>query len=146
MDDFGRYRTYKIGEAARLLDIKPYVLRYWETEFPQIAPLRTVSGQRLYTEDQLDLVRHIKALLYDEGLTIEGARRRLAEDGAPGMLREIYHELEAIQRVLTSTRALGPRSGGNSTAASGAYPSGPQADTLGRNPDGQIGTGGEKHE
>ncbi|MGE4553967.1 MAG: MerR family transcriptional regulator [Desulfovibrionaceae bacterium] len=100
MDDLGRYKTYKIGEAARHLDIKPYVLRYWETEFPQIAPLRSVSGQRLYTEEQMVLVRRIKALLYDEGLTIEGARRRLHEDGEPGLLREIYDELRAIQGLL----------------------------------------------
>lgn len=108
MDDLGRYKTYKIGEAARHLDIKPYVLRYWETEFPQIAPLRSVSGQRLYSEEQMVLVRRIKALLYDEGLTIEGARRRLRDDGDPGLLREIHDELTAIRRLL---EPAGPEDG-----------------------------------
>ena len=70
-------QTYKIGEAAALLNLKTYVLRFWETEFPQIAPLRTDKGQRLYTEKDLDLLRRIQFLLHEQGLTIDGARRAL---------------------------------------------------------------------
>ncbi len=91
---------YKIGQAAKLLDLKPYVLRFWETEFPAIAPIRTPSGQRLYTEDQIELVRAIKHLLYDEGLTIEGARKRLQEKGQGDVLRGIRDELLGIKRLL----------------------------------------------
>ncbi|NHZ46752.1 MerR family transcriptional regulator [Desulfovibrio sp. XJ01] len=76
-------RTYRIGEAASLLNLKTYVLRFWETEFPQLVPLRTEKGQRLYTEADLALLRRIRFLLHERGLTIEGARRMLAERGAP---------------------------------------------------------------
>lgn len=75
-------RTYRIGEAASLLNLKTYVLRFWETEFPQLAPLRTEKGQRLYTEADLALLRRVRFLLHERGLTIEGARRILAERDA----------------------------------------------------------------
>ena len=81
-------RTYRIGEAASLLNLKTYVLRFWETEFPQLDPLRTEKGQRLYTEADLALLRRIRFLLHERGLTIEGARRMLAERGVaagPGL-------------------------------------------------------------
>lgn len=70
--------TYRIGEAARLLSLKTYVLRFWESEFPQLSPMRTDKGQRLYTEDHIALLRAIKHLLHEQGMTIDGARRRLA--------------------------------------------------------------------
>ena len=76
--------TYKIGEAAQLLNLKAYVLRFWETEFPQIAPLRTEKGQRLYTPEHIALLERIRFLLHERGLTIEGARRALKEDAARG--------------------------------------------------------------
>ena len=56
---------YKIGEACRALDIQPYVLRYWETEFAVLAPSKSKSGQRVYTENELDVSRRIKELLYE---------------------------------------------------------------------------------
>lgn len=77
----GGAKTYKIGQAAKLLDVKPFVLRFWEGEFREVlVPVRTPSGQRAYTEGNLDMVRRIKRLLYDEGLTIEGAKKRLLAD------------------------------------------------------------------
>lgn len=83
MEAGGAGRTYKIGQAAKLLDVKPFVLRFWEGEFGDVlVPVRTPSGQRAYTEDNLATVRAIKTLLYDEGLTIEGAKKRLLH--APG--------------------------------------------------------------
>lgn len=78
---------YKIGEACKLLDIQPYVLRYWETEFPALSPTKSRSGQRVYSETELALIRRIKELLYDEGFTIAGAKKRLEaeiEAGGPG--------------------------------------------------------------
>lgn len=84
MEAPARGRTYKIGQAAKLLDVKPFVLRFWETEFKDVlVPVRTPSGQRAYTEANVELVRQIKRLLYDEGLTIEGAKKRLAQGAAP---------------------------------------------------------------
>lgn len=82
-----REKTYRIGEAADMLHLKSYVLRFWETEFPQLAPLRTDKGQRLYTDQHIALLRRIKQLLHEQGMTIEGARRVLAAaslpDGSP---------------------------------------------------------------
>jgi DNA-binding transcriptional MerR regulator len=78
MEAGARGKTYKIGQAATLLDVKPFVLRFWETEFKDVlVPVRTPSGQRAYTEANVEMVREIKRLLYDEGLTIEGAKKRL---------------------------------------------------------------------
>jgi DNA-binding transcriptional MerR regulator len=71
---------YKIGEACRALDIQPYVLRYWETEFPVLKPSKSKSGQRVYTEKEITVIRRIKELLYDEGYTIAGAKKRLESE------------------------------------------------------------------
>lgn len=79
---------YKIGEACKLLEIQPYVLRYWETEFPELSPSKSRSGQRVYSEEELALIRRIKELLYDEGFTIAGAKKRLEAEiaaGGPGV-------------------------------------------------------------
>ncbi len=75
---------YKIGEACKALDIQPYVLRYWETEFPFLSPSKSKSGQRVYSEKELEVIRRIKELLYEEGYTIAGAKKKLeAELTAP---------------------------------------------------------------
>lgn len=72
-------RYYRIGEVSRLTALKPFVLRYWETEFPMLEPVKSPSGHRLYRQEDVDLVLKIKRLLYDEGFTIAGARRHLQE-------------------------------------------------------------------
>ena len=74
-------RMYRIGEAARELDLQTSVLRFWEGEFPGLQPVRTPKGQRLYTERDMEILRKIRFLLHEQGLTIEGARRVLS--GAP---------------------------------------------------------------
>ena len=68
---------YKIGEACKIVDIQPYVLRYWETEFPFLQPDKSKSGQRVYSERELDIIRRIKILLYKDGYTIAGAKKKL---------------------------------------------------------------------
>jgi len=70
---------YRIGDVAKITDLKPFVLRYWETEFPMLEPMKTPAGHRLYRQEDLELVLRIKRLLYDEGFTIAGARRLLRE-------------------------------------------------------------------
>src|SRR5437762_7622288 len=75
-------KLYRIGEVSRLADLKPFVLRYWETEFPMLQPVKSSSGHRLYRQEDVDMVFRIKRLLYDEGFTIAGARRFLREKGA----------------------------------------------------------------
>jgi DNA-binding transcriptional MerR regulator len=70
---------YRIGEVSRLTALKPFVLRYWETEFPMLEPVKSSSGHRLYRQEDVEMVLRIKRLLYDEGFTIAGARRHLRE-------------------------------------------------------------------
>ena len=72
---------YKIGEVSKIADVEPYVLRYWETEFPFLKPRKSKSGQRIYVRKDLDLIFQIKDLLYSERFTIEGVRKRLGEGG-----------------------------------------------------------------
>jgi len=74
---------YKIGEVARLASLKPSVLRFWETEFNQLKPKKSTSGQRLYSNNDLELVLTIRKLLYNDKLTIEGARRRILLGAGP---------------------------------------------------------------
>ncbi len=70
-------KRFKIGEVCRMAGVQPYVLRYWETEFPPLAPGKTGGGQRLYTQREIDIILRIKTLLYDEGFTIAGAKKKL---------------------------------------------------------------------
>ena len=75
---------YRIGEVSRLTALKPFVLRYWETEFPMLEPVKSPSGHRLYRQEDVEMVLRIKRLLYDEGFTIAGARRHLREQNGDG--------------------------------------------------------------
>jgi len=69
---------YKIGEVSRITGVEPYVLRYWETEFPFLKPRKSRSGQRLYVKKDIDTILEIKRLLYEEKYTIEGVRKKLS--------------------------------------------------------------------
>ena len=94
-------KKYKIGHAAELLGLETYVLRFWETEFPQLRPNRTSKGQRYYTSEHLVLLKRIKKLLYEDKLTIDGARMRLEEqDILSGTLKEIKDDLLQIKDIL----------------------------------------------
>jgi DNA-binding transcriptional MerR regulator len=74
----GDETLFRIGEVSRLTATKTFVLRYWETEFPTLQPVKSPSGHRLYRREDIETVFEIKRLLYDEGFTIAGARRFLA--------------------------------------------------------------------
>jgi DNA-binding transcriptional MerR regulator len=75
---------YKIGEVSQITGIEPYVLRYWESEFKIINPMRTRSKQRLYRKRDLELILEIKKLLYQERFTIAGAKKKIRETkGSP---------------------------------------------------------------
>lgn len=69
---------FRIGEVSELASTKPYVLRYWETEFPSLKPTKSATGHRLYRRADVEMVLQIKRLLYAEGFTIEGARKYLS--------------------------------------------------------------------
>jgi DNA-binding transcriptional MerR regulator len=85
---------YKIGDVCRIADVQPYVLRYWESEFPALSPDRTATGPRTYSVRELRVIEQIKRLLYDEGYTIAGAKKRL--------------ETEAITAVKAAARTNHP--------------------------------------
>ncbi|MGC9008299.1 MAG: MerR family transcriptional regulator, partial [Halothiobacillaceae bacterium] len=73
-------RYFTIGEASELCAVKPHVLRYWEQEFPKLSPVKRRGNRRYYQREDIELIRRIRALLYDQGFTISGARQQL--DGA----------------------------------------------------------------
>ena len=99
-------RFFRIGEVSRIIGVRPYVLRYWETEFPTLRPKRADSRQRIYKKEDIETIIEIKKLLYEEKLTIEGVRRRLkaAEKVSPippdNFLKEVKEELEQILKML----------------------------------------------
>jgi DNA-binding transcriptional MerR regulator len=102
---------FKIGEVAKLVGVKPYVLRYWETEFSIVRPGKTRSKHRLYRRKDVETLLEIRRLLYAERYTIEGAKRRLRESGRPTpqapekvsrelLLTRVRDELAALHRML----------------------------------------------
>lgn len=115
-------KTYRIGEAAAKLNLKTYVLRFWEMEFPQIAPVRTEKGQRLYTESDLAVLGRIRHLLHERGLTIEGARRLLREEAARGDFCADVPAPRADAPGGISGSASGNALGNPSEAAAGQQP------------------------
>lgn len=110
---------HRIQEVSRITGIKPYVLRYWETEFPALKPEKGQNDQRRYRQSDIDLVLRIKKLLYEEKFTIAGARRHIeAEDGARGSAKRAVRDaatvtpfatLPAATAVRTDTRTLRQR-------------------------------------
>jgi len=103
-------RYFTIGEASKLCDLKPHVLRYWEQEFDQINPVKRYN-RRYYQRQDLLLIRQIKGLLYEQGLTIAGARQWLSGDAADDdnsryrqLLRQTITELESILENLKPKR------------------------------------------
>src|SRR5438132_8287391 len=119
---------FKIGEVCEITDTQPYVLRYWESEFPALAPAKNSSGQRIYRRRDIETVLRIKQLLYDEGFTIAGAKKKLeteqtgrgatpsadamegdaapaAPDAAPAPAAN-DHALQAMREVRTQLREI----------------------------------------
>ncbi|MFQ5846434.1 MAG: MerR family transcriptional regulator [Candidatus Methylomirabilales bacterium] len=92
---------FRIGEVARLTGIQPYILRYWESEFPVLQPKKSGTGQRLYRKRDIEIILKIKELLYDQRYTIAGARRRLQDELEPLDL------LQQVQRIREGLEALG---------------------------------------
>ena len=99
-------RFFRIGKVSRIVGVKPYVIRYWESEFPALRPRRADSRQRTYQRKDIEILGEIKRLLYEERLTIEGAKKRLREAKkdihlpSHDIVREIKEELEGILKIL----------------------------------------------
>ena len=98
---------FRIGEVSSLADLPTYVLRFWETEFSQIRPKRSPSGQRIYTKSDVAIILKIKYLLYNQKYTIPGAKRYLKaktgknkERSSAKILAEMRQELESIRELL----------------------------------------------
>jgi len=94
---------FRIGDVADILGIKPYVLRYWESEFPMISPQKSNSGQRVYRRSDVETVLMIKHLLYEERYSIEGAKKRIKdlrrEGELKGFLKGVKEEMVAAPTV-----------------------------------------------
>lgn len=90
---------FKIGEVSELIGVEPYVLRYWETEFPEISPSKSKTKQRLYKRNDVELIARIRDLLYHDNFTIKGARQKIKDDRvqtkAEGNVQQVKLELEA---------------------------------------------------
>ena len=108
---------YRIGEVEALTEIPAYVLRYWESEFKLLRPKKNPAGQRLYRKKDLELVLRIKTLLYEERLTLEGAKKRLRNEARTDQLdlglrgamleetlRRLRERLRALRERLAATR------------------------------------------
>jgi DNA-binding transcriptional MerR regulator len=91
---------YRIGEVSRLSGLEPYVLRYWETEFPQIKPDKGRSGHRLYQKKDLNAILLVKHLLYQEGYTIAGARKKLSGRGEQDLEAVIEMTKKELREIL----------------------------------------------
>lgn len=100
-------RYFRIGEASRIIGVEPYVLRYWESEFSQVRPERADSNQRTYQREDLENLLTVKKLLYEEKMTIEGAKRRLRQEKGDkisvdsAFLDDLKTELSKILEMLT---------------------------------------------
>ena len=99
-------RYFRIGEASRIIGVEPYVLRYWESEFSQVRPERADSNQRTYQREDLENLLTVKKLLYEEKMTIEGAKRRLRQEKGDkisvdsAFLDDLKTELSKILKML----------------------------------------------
>ena len=101
---------FKIGEVCEIAGVKPFVLRYWETEFPELAPSKGSGGQRTYSRSDVQLILRIKQLLYEERFTVAGAKKRLSEEvtgqapKAPKVDTKPSNQVESLRRALKQTR------------------------------------------
>ncbi len=100
--EFPEKLFYRIGDVSKISGIEPYVLRYWESEFPFIKPRKSVSGQRVYTKKEIELILQIKRLLYEEKYTIEGVRKKFEE--MKNNKRQSYRTLSSTKNNLDEWR------------------------------------------
>jgi len=100
-------RYFTIGEVSTLCAVKSHVLRYWEAEFPQLKPVKRRGNRRYYRRHDVELVRAIRGLLYEEGYTIGGARQRLTSNDGPTsaevlkLMRDCLSDLEKARSLLS---------------------------------------------
>ncbi len=101
---------FRIGEVSRLTATKTFVLRYWESEFPTLQPVKSPSGHRLYRREDIETVFEIKRLLYEEGFTIAGARKHLSDQNGGAHAGAGAESPREISRVAETPSKHGPAS------------------------------------
>ena len=123
---------FKIGEVCELAGVQAHVLRYWETEFPMLAPQKNRSGQRTYRRRDVEMALRIKQLLYDEQYTIAGAKKKLANDSSRGGSREVDAQAapRPPMRSLQPPPSLAARFGSPAASTKAPEQSGQQRATL----------------
>jgi DNA-binding transcriptional MerR regulator len=101
---------FRIGEVATLCRLPAYVLRFWESEFPQLKPVKSSTGQRMYRKRDVESVLHIKRLLYEQGFTISGARQQLRAENKSDKTQSAIpfptHSASEIQRIRQGLREI----------------------------------------
>ena len=100
---------FSIGDVCQLTDLKPHVLRYWESQFRFLNPVKNRSGNRVYQRREIELIMLVKHLLYTEKFTIEGARQRIEQYRRTGALKSEAHQalrLEAIESLQHELKAI----------------------------------------
>ena len=97
-------RYFTIGEVSELCDVKPHVLRYWETEFPSLKPVKRRGNRRYYQRSDVMMVRQIRGLLYEQGYTISGARLRIEGDQAKPAATTTHAAASPAQDSLRTVR------------------------------------------
>lgn len=97
---------YSIGEVCELTDLKPHVLRYWESQFKFLSPAKNRSGNRVYQRREVELIQLVKHLLYTEKYTIEGARQKVDEHRRKGEIRGVARAALELQTIAAVEREL----------------------------------------
>ncbi|MCL4542375.1 MAG: MerR family transcriptional regulator [Deltaproteobacteria bacterium] len=109
MDPVDEKLYYKIGEAAKIVNVEPYVIRYWETEFTFLRPYKSKSSHRLYLKSDIEKLLLIKDYLYNKKFTIEGAKKAIKiessqKNGNIRLIKNIHNELNFIKSLLLSRK------------------------------------------
>jgi DNA-binding transcriptional MerR regulator len=94
--------SYRVGEVSHIVEVDPYVLRYWEKMFPQLNPQKDETGQRIYTQSDIDTVLQIKKLLYEERYTIAGAKKKMLEEDE-GRVVQTSNQVQSVLRSVRDT-------------------------------------------
>lgn len=126
---------FSIGDVCALTDLKPHVLRYWESQFRFLNPAKNRSGNRVYQRREVELIMLVKHLLYTEKYTIDGARQRIEEQRRAGslkaearaaldvqMVRDLERQLQSIVRILDGTEPVAADEAGAAQKEPGATP------------------------
>jgi DNA-binding transcriptional MerR regulator len=112
MNEKPRTKYYRIGEVAKITGLPAYTIRYWEQEFPKLSPRKSASGRRLYSPDELELIKRIQNLLHQQGFTIRGARELLEKEDAnpniptPDREARLLRKLQRLRKLLLELHKL----------------------------------------